>query len=130
MLSMDAIDKRNMREKIARSIIKRQYVHYLTQEELERQKESEHQKKKAQEIYNRLQSEEKEDEAAKKEEIRKAVLWNDSGYNAATKSHSGDYGKNKPTDEVTKSQIEQILSEKDNAFMKTLQDSIDHSKNQ
>ena len=44
---MDAIDKRNQRERIARSVVKRRNIVYITQEELERkQQEEERQKEK------------------------------------------------------------------------------------
>ena len=68
----DLIDERNAREKIKSSIIKRANVHYMTPEELARIKEEED-KKKAQEIYERLQAEAKEDEEKKAEERRQAM---------------------------------------------------------
>ncbi len=120
---MDMIDKRNMRDKIARSVIKGYNVHYVTQEELDRQK-AEEEAKRAREICDRLQAEADADENAKQEEIREAMR-RQEGYNAKTKSYSGDYGKEKPTDEVTLSQIEQILNARENEFMKTLQESLD-----
>lgn len=109
----DLIDERNAREKIKSSIIKRANVHYMTKEELAKIQEEED-KKKAQEIYERLQAEAKEDEEKKAEERRLAMEQRERaerGYNEATKSPSGTYGT-KAMDNVTKEQIDAILSEK------------------
>ena len=57
----DLIDERNRREKLKNSIIKGYNVHYVTQEELARQKEEE-ERKRQQEAAERLRLE----EAAKK----------------------------------------------------------------
>ena len=122
---MDLIDKRNMREKIARSIIKRQNVNYISQEELDKQKAAE-EAKKAREIYERLKANAVEKEAATLQEGFDAVKRQQS-YNAATKSYSGEYGKEMPEDEVTQGQIEKILSEKEQEFRKTLEESLDKS---
>lgn len=120
---MDAIDKRNVREKIARSIIKRNNVHYVTQEELDQQKAKE-EEQRAKEIYERLQAEAAADEAKKQQEIEEALRMQQS-YNATTNAYSGEYGKNMPQDEVTLSQIEKILSEKQEEFERTLEEQLD-----
>lgn len=109
----DLIDERNAREKIKSSIIKRANVHYMTPEELARIKEEED-KKKAQEIYERLQAEAKEDEEKKAEERRQAMEQRqkeEQGYNETTNSPSGAYGTKAVVD-VTREQINAILSEK------------------
>ena len=61
MSMRDLIDERNRREKLKNSIIKGYNVHYVTQEELARQKEEE-ERKRQQEAAERLRLE----EAAKK----------------------------------------------------------------
>ena len=118
-----AIDKRHVREKIARSIIKRNNVHYVTQEELDQQKAKE-EEQRAKEIYERLQAEAAADEAKKQQEIEEALRMQQS-YNATTNAYSGEYGKNMPQDEVTLSQIEKILSEKQEEFERTLEEQLD-----
>ena len=76
----DAIDKRNEKEKIARSIIKRWNVIYITKEELdkrrqeeERMKQNQEEREKADEVLKRLENEAKEDECKKAEEMQ-AIL--------------------------------------------------------
>ena len=96
----DAIDKRNLQDQIARSIIKRQFVNYITVEEAERRR--------------RLKEEQEAQERAQKESAQKTQHQKDleTGYNRKTGSFSGQYGKNGDMNEVTKSQIQQILGEK------------------
>lgn len=95
----DAIDKRNLKDQIARSIIKRQFVNYITVEEAER--------------IRRLKEEQEGRE--KKSETPKSQRHKDleAGYNRKTGAYSGKYGQSGEINEVTKSQIEQILGEKD-----------------
>lgn len=106
----DDIEEKNMREKISRSIIKRQFIHYMTEEEII-------QKKRAEEERLEWEKQKKLEEDMKR---RKKEL--ESGYNPATNSYSGNYGKNKDVDELTKSQIDKILGERNAAFMQALQD--------
>ncbi|MGN0485301.1 MAG: hypothetical protein ACI4HI_17310 [Lachnospiraceae bacterium] len=96
----DAIDKRNLQDKIARTIIKRQNVHYMTLQEIEEKK--------------RIEEKKKEAEAEKKRNQRKKDL--ESGYNRQTGSYSGAYGKEEIRDELTRGQIEKILGEKDESL--------------
>ena len=97
----DAIDKRNLQEKIARTIIKRQNVHYMT----------------LQEVQERERLEEEKRKAAEEEKIRsQRQIDLESGYNRKTGAYSGQYGKGQVTDELTKGQIEKILGEKDEAL--------------
>ncbi len=117
---MDLIDKRDMRAKIARSIIKRQNVNYISQEELDRQKAA-REAEEAKESHERLQAE----DLSYEEDLESVDL--QKSYNAATKSYSGEYGKKMPEDEVTQGQIEKILAEKEQEFMKTLENSFDNS---
>lgn len=120
---MDAIDKRNMRDKIARSIIKRNCVHYVTQEELDHQKDEEEQKR-IRELCERLKAEAAAEEEKKQKEIDEAVR-RQKNFNSVTKAYSGEYGKNMPEDEATIGQIEKILSEKKDAFERTLEEQLD-----
>ena len=92
----DLIDERNRREKLKNSIIKGYNVHYVTQEELARQKEEE-ERKRQQEAAERLRLE----EAAKK-----AAL-----------------GTNETDNPVTKEQINAILAEKRQELDKVIHDS-------
>lgn len=101
----DAIDKRNLQDQIARSIIKRQFVHFLTPQEIEE-----------------LQRQRAEKEALLAEEAARSQHEEDlkTGFNRKTNSYSGTYGKNRDMDELTKGQIEKILGEKEDAFRHVL----------
>lgn len=125
---MDKIDERNMRDKIARSIIKGYRVHYMTQEELEAKQREEEAERLAREVYERLQAEAAADEAVKQREIQDAMRLQES-YNAKTNAYSGEYGKNVNVDEVTMNQIEKILAEKEDEFKRTLAESINQKHN-
>ncbi len=79
---------------------------------------------RANEIFNRLESEKAADDAVKAAEIAAAYAAQeaaeaggdmDSMYNAATNSYSGAYGTG-PVDEDTASQAASILSEKNDAM--------------
>lgn len=120
---MDRIDERNRREKIAKSIIKRQNVHYITQEELDIQR-AEEEAKRAREVCERLQTETDSEEEIKQEDLLEIMQ---NPYNAGNRPLSEEYGKQKPEDEVTLGQIEKILTEKENEFMKTLKESLEQS---
>lgn len=110
----DAIDKRNERERIARSIVKRRNIVYISQEELDRrqQEEERHQqmqqeREEAEEIVRRLKEEENRKQAmeierllAQREMLERQL---ESGMDAT--------GKN-PMDGVTQERVEAILSEK------------------
>lgn len=133
----DLIDKRNKKEKIARSIIKWWKVHYMSKAEVAAQEEEkariaeEEQRKqeemdRANEIFARLEAEAAADEAKKQAEIELAKMGQlgEDTYNAATKSYSGTYGQTQVEDEVTNEQIHQILEEKENRFEQQLQEMI------
>ena len=126
---VDKIDERNAKERIARSIIKRSNIHFLSQSELDArtQKEAEEQErleeeKRANEIIERLNAEAAADEAKKQEEIALALKEREAAYNPATKAHSGLYGKEEVYDAATKEQINQILTEKEKDFDETLEE--------
>mgnify|MGYP000420014020 CR=1 FL=1 len=87
----DMIDKRNERERIARSIIKYWNVNYIprTQADPEIQKQT------------------AEAENAQNKTAEKSTQ---EDYNKATNSYSGKYGQEKDLDEVTKDQIDKILA--------------------
>lgn len=111
----DAIDKRNEREKIARSIVKGWNVIYVSQEELERKRQEEEQtqqmaeeRKKADEILKRLEREAQEDEEKKAEELR-AIL-----AETGVKEHKSidTYGTT-PMSGVTQEKVEAILNDKE-----------------
>lgn len=119
----DSIDKRNDKDKIKSSVIKRANVHYVTREELEKLQADE-KEKEAQEIYERLQAEARADEAVKEMEKQKALKEReqiDRVFNMATNSPSGTYGT-KSMEQVTKEQIDAILSEKNHALEQVIED--------
>lgn len=94
----DMIDKRNFKEKCARSIVKGYNVHYMTQEEAAALQAAKDAQKAAQEA-----------DAGKKKASEA-----DERYAAQPSSASGT---KEAADPVTKEQIEQILGErKDNLF--------------
>ena len=81
----DMIDKRNERERIARSIIKYWNVNYIP-----RTQTAEAENAQDQTMDPNMQED----------------------YNKATNAYSGKYGQEKDLDEVTKDQIDKILHEK------------------
>lgn len=116
----DLIDERNRREKLMSSVIKRANVHYITKEELERQKQLEEEQKAQQEKDEKAAEEaalqlERDREKRKQEQIEQAL-------HDASLPPSSTYGM-KESDEVTKEQIDAILAEKQDAFSKMLEDS-------
>lgn len=131
----DSIDKRNEKEKIASSVIKRWNVHYQTKEELqklEEQKENDRMKE-AQEILDRLQAEAAADEEKKRKEIEDAMRAaaqtpTQADYNASTNAYSGAYGRQQVTDEATMDQINQILGEKKRDFEAHLEETLEQNK--
>lgn len=110
----DAIDKRNERERIARSIVKRRNIVYISKEELERRQQEEarqqqmqKEKEIAEELVRRLKEEENRKQAmdiqrllAEREMLERQL---ESGMDAT--------GKN-PMDGITQERVEAILSEK------------------
>lgn len=119
----DAIDKRNERERIAKSIVKRWNVIYVTKEELEkkrqeeeRMEQQEEERRKADEILKRLQQEAEEDEKRKAEELQ-AILTQ-----MEIESHisSDTYGTT-PMDGVTQEKVEAILSDKERMLQQIIQ---------
>lgn len=125
---MDVIDKRNFQEKMARSIIKRQNVHYVSQEELNGAKQEE--EMRAREVLARLQAEAEADEAALQAEIAAILQAQErkSNYNEKTHANSGEYGKEGFSDDITKSQIKKILDEKEAKVRKTMEDTWNNQK--
>lgn len=110
----DAIDKRNERERIARSIVKRRNIVYISQEELERrqQEEERHQqmqqeREAAEEIVRRLKEEENRKQAM---EIERLLAQREM-LERQLESGMDVTGKN-PMDGVTQERVEAILSEK------------------
>ena len=115
----DAIDRKNEREKIARSIVKRRNVMYISREELERRQQleaeearkrqqSEEEREKADNILKRLQEEAAADNRRRQEEveeIKRQQLEQDLFHTA----HE-DYGK-RPMDGVTQERVEYILND-------------------
>lgn len=113
----DAIDKRNERERIARSIVKRRNVVYNTKEELERRQEEERRQQQlqiereaAEEIMRRLREEEEDDKRRKAMEIEQ-LLAEQEELEKQLKSGQYIYGAN-PMDGITQEKVEAILSEK------------------
>ena len=106
----DAIDKRNEREMVARGIVKRRNVVFLSQEEVERKQrkeEGEKQKEEAMELVKRLKQEEDRKHAMEIERLlaEREVL------EKQLKSGMDATGK-RPMDGVTQERVEAILSEK------------------
>lgn len=109
----DAIDKRNERERIARSIVKRSNVIYMTREEAERLEKEKKEREKADQILKRLEREAQEDEDKKAMEIQEMMQ---QGQNPV----SGEYGRN-PMDDITQERVEAILSDKERAIQQIIQ---------
>lgn len=112
----DAIDKRNEQERIARCIVKRSNVIYITREEAERLEKEKKEREKADEILKRLEREAQEDEEKKAMEIQEMMR-----LRKEQEQDSGEYGSN-PMDEVTQERVEAILSDKEKAIQKIIQD--------
>ena len=115
----DAIDKRNEREKIAKSIIKRWNVIYITKEELdkrrqeeERMKQNQEEREKADEVLKRI-----EDECKKAEEMQ-AIL---AQQEIEGHKNADTYGTT-PMDGVTQEKVEAILNDKERMLQQIIQD--------
>ncbi len=128
----DAIDRRNEKEKIQQSIVKRHNVNYITKEELERAEQEEirrqqleEERGKADEVLRRLEREAQEDENKKKTEIQQILIEMESN------SHDtrGTYGIT-PMDGVTQERVEAILSDKERKIQQLIQDAEGGSENQ
>ena len=128
----DAIDKRNERERIAKSIVKGWNVIYITKEELERQRQEEEQmqqteeeRRKADEILKRLQQEAREDEEKKAEELQAIMMQRELD------SHKSQdtYGTT-PMDGVTQERVAAILNEKERMRQQIIQNTEMASLNQ
>lgn len=89
----DMIDKRNEKERFARSIIKYWNVNYVPREQ----------------VHEAMQKE--TGEVGDTDSMASAENLQDE-YNKATGAYSGKYGQEKDLDEVTKGQIDKILHEK------------------
>lgn len=120
----DAIDKRNEREKIARSIVKRWNVIYITQEELEQRRreeerlqQEEEERRKAEEILARLEQEAREDERKKAEELESLLRQQEINSHKS----SDTYGTS-PMDGITQEKVEAILNDKDSILQQLIQD--------
>ena len=131
----DSIDKRNEKERIAGSVIKRWNVHYQSQEELRVMEEQKKQDEleEAEKILARLQAEAAADEEKKRREIEDAMRAaaqapTQADYNASTNAYSGAYGKQQVTDEATMDQINQILGEKKRDFEAQLVETLEKNK--
>ncbi len=105
----DKIDERNFKEKVARSIIKRYNVHYISQEELDRQRVQE-EREKAQEIVKKLQAEKAAKESEKLREIERMRL----EVERRQREEEALLGREEDfVAGVTKGQVEQLLSDKE-----------------
>ena len=119
----DAIDKRNEREKIANSIVKRWNVVYITKEELERKRQEEErmarmeeEREKADDILRRLDAEAEADKRKKAEELQALI------YQKEIEGHKSQdtYGTT-PMDGVTQEKVEAILSDKERMLQELIQ---------
>lgn len=121
MSMRDLIDERNRREKLKNSIIKGYNVHYVTQEELARQKEEE-ERKRQQEAAERLRLEEAAKKVALELERRREMEQREL-LEQAKMPPSSRYGTNETDNPVTKEQINAILAEKRQKLDKVIYDS-------
>lgn len=119
----DAIDKRNEKERIAKSIVKGWNVIYITKEELEkkrqeeeRMQQAEEEREKADEILKRLEEEAQNDKKKKADEIE-ALL---AQMELDSHKSSDSYGTI-PMDGVTQEKVEAILSDKNQAIQQIIQ---------
>ncbi len=105
----DKIDERNFKEKVARSVIKRYNVNYISQEELDRQR-AEEEREKAREIMQKLKAEEAAKESEKLREIERMRL-------EVEKRQREEEALAQPKEDfaagVTEGQVEQLLSDKE-----------------
>lgn len=130
----DAIDERNRRERMTNSIIKWWNVNIVPVEE--KKDEFAHlsaeEKETAQTILERLNAEAVADEEQKARELEEAFRRQEQedvdAYNATTGSYSGKYGQNLVEDEEAMSQIEKILNEKEDTFLKNLEQTKQESQ--
>lgn len=109
----DAIDKRNERERIARSIVKRRNIVYVSKEELERKQQEEERKLKQErtEAAEQLVKQFK-DEAKQKQAMEiKRLLAEQAMLEKQLETGMDATGK-KPMDDITQERVEAILSEK------------------
>ena len=144
----DLIAERDKKEKMKHSIVKWWNVHYMTPEELSAEQAREaapdmsqttdsfaHEQVAAentadavetgewtatQEIIDRLNREAAEDEARKQREIEQARRAAEANFNETTGAYSGAYGAD-GVDGAHKEQIDEILSEKDDALRDLIQ---------
>ncbi|MDE7063835.1 MAG: hypothetical protein K2O73_11430 [Lachnospiraceae bacterium] len=141
----DLIDKRNRKQKIAQSVVKRWNVHYMTEEEVRAQQtqmqgQSQEQVQPqgeeipASEILERLQAEAEAGEAKKKAELERLIEQQEEedarNYNPLTGAFSGAYGRQKVEDEATQEQIDAILGAKKEAFEEHLQKTLEENQNE
>lgn len=120
----DAIDKRNEKERIAKSIVKSWNVIYITKEELEKRQEEEErrlheqeEREKADEILRRLESEARDDALRKAQEIQELLTQQEIG----SHKNANTYGTT-PMDGVTQEKVEAILNDKERMLQQIIQD--------
>ena len=121
MSMRDLIDERNRREKLKNSIIKGYNVHYVTQEELARQKEEEERKKAAGScgtVTLRRSRKKVALELERRREMEQREL-----LEQAKMPPSSRYGTNETDNPVTKERINAILAEKRQKLDKVIHDS-------
>lgn len=141
----DLIDKRNRKQKLAQSVVKRWNVHYLTEEEIraqqsvmqeqsrpQEQPQSHGAEMPASEILERLRAEAEAGEAKKKAELERLIEQQEEedarNYNPITGALSGAYGRQKVEDEATREQIDAILGAKKEAFEEQLKKTLDENQ--
>lgn len=106
----DAIDKRNERERIAKSIVKRRNIIYTSKEELERREQEEKRQESreaAEEMVRRLKEEEHNKQAMQIQRL----LAEQQMLERQLETGMDATGKH-PMDDVTQERVEAILSEK------------------
>ena len=134
---LDRIDERDRKEKLAKTVVKRWNVRYKPAEdesepetlpgspvpepEPEMSEEEKERLRAAEEIIARLNAEAAEDEAAKQAEIAAAK----AGYNATTGAYSGGYGMDRDLNDSEREMVGNIMSERDQALMETIQSAED-----
>ncbi len=109
----DAIDKRNERERIARSIVKRRNIVYISQEELDRkqQEEAQRQKQERTEAAEQLVKQFKDD-AKKKQAMEIERLLAEQAMLEKQLETGMDATGKRPMSDITQERVEAILSEK------------------
>ncbi len=127
---MDRIDERNLREKIARSIIKRRNIRYVSREEIALRKKQEEELKKAQEILEQLREVTTREEARKREEIEAIIREKErqKSQDSGEDRYAKKYGSQTVLDKDEREKIDKILSEKSEFLYHIIQENLSNNE--